>query len=106
MVSTIPPLDPRIVYRPYGNVKTNIIEKNAANRLLCQIIKFSPGNIFFLAFFQFNHKIIHYCILQLICYIFVVGLWPTLSFGAVAQLVRASDCRSEGCEFESRRPRL
>ncbi len=26
-------------------------------------------------------------------------------FGAVAQLVRASDCRSEGCAFESRRPR-
>ncbi len=27
-------------------------------------------------------------------------------FGAVAQLVRASDCRSEGCAFESRRPRF
>ncbi len=25
--------------------------------------------------------------------------------GGVAQLVSASDCRSEGCEFEPRRPR-
>ena len=28
-----------------------------------------------------------------------------LNLGAVAQLVRASDCRSEGCGFESHRPR-
>ena len=29
-----------------------------------------------------------------------------LNLGAVAQLVRASDCRSEGCGFESHRPRF
>jgi hypothetical protein len=28
------------------------------------------------------------------------------TFGAVAQLARASDCRSEGCGFEPHRPRF
>ena len=35
----------------------------------------------------------------------LVNIARVRTFGAVAQLVRASDCRSEGCAFESRRPR-
>ena len=35
----------------------------------------------------------------------VTGASPVTGIGGVAQLVRAQDCRSWGCEFESRRPR-
>ena len=31
---------------------------------------------------------------------------PAMNFAGVAQSVRAPDCRSGGCGFESRRPRL
>lgn len=34
------------------------------------------------------------------------SLFNEISFGPVAQLVRASDCRSEGCEFESHQDRM
>ena len=37
---------------------------------------------------------------------FPVPPWPTAPEGAVAQLVRVPDCRSGGCGFESRPPRL